>query len=161
MKLTWPAYRDRTIRPQGSTTIANWRLKVYDINCPNTPADPADYQGALNLLAALLPQPPVTRNRIGMGFIIAHPGAKMRYLVGCWWDNQNELVTRVFVCPPGGEWQPAGDAYSFCVWDLEVMWFERNRWVDYVLTDGRRDPEGYMKMMLESLDSGPRIVWFK
>ncbi len=65
-------------------------------------------------------------------FVIFHDGASSRYLVLAWWGNDNELFTSVSVNTPDG-WVEDPGRYSFCVWDLEVFWFERNGYVETIL----------------------------
>jgi hypothetical protein len=58
-------------------------------------------------------------------------------LIVCWWDRENELPTRIFIRAEG-EWRPASGGESFCVWDLRVMWWEREAYVHTMLA-GRTD----------------------
>ncbi len=51
------------------------------------------------------------------------------YLVLAWWGNDNELFVRVAV-RESGTWLVGSDRYSFCLWDMEVMWFERQCYID-------------------------------
>ncbi len=53
----------------------------------------------------------------------------MRYLVLAWWGNDNELFTSVSVQTASG-WMEDPARYSFCVYDLEVIWQERNHFVE-------------------------------
>jgi hypothetical protein len=43
---------------------------------------------------------------------------------------------------PGATWRPARESESVCVWDLEVIWLERQAYVQTVLGGG--DVEGYL-----------------
>lgn len=58
-------------------------------------------------------------------------------MVICWWDNENELPLKVFVREIGKseKWKPAAVNQSVCVWDLEVIWFERNAYINTVMAD--------------------------
>jgi len=67
-------------------------------------------------------------------FAILHDGASMRYLVLGWWGNDNELFTSVSVETDTG-WVEDSARFSFCLWDMEVMWFERNAFVDTIYSD--------------------------
>ena len=45
-----------------------------------------------------------------------------------WWDRENELPIRVWVAEQDGgppRWRPAQGSESVCVWDLDVIWHER------------------------------------
>lgn len=89
-----------------------------------------------------LPSPAVNAKRLGIGSMILHHGAAADYLVLAWWDNENELPMRVLVRPHtrGGRWRAAKANESVCVWDLEVIWAERNAYVETVLAPGARSP---------------------
>jgi len=68
-------------------------------------------------------------------------------VVVAWWDNQNELLNRVFVRVGEAEspWRDSGGAYSFCVWDLQVLWHERNAFVRHVMSpQSCPDLDGYL-----------------
>jgi len=41
-------------------------------------------------------------------------------------------------------WRPANDSESVCVWDLEVLWRERQAYVATVLRPGGSDIEAYL-----------------
>ncbi|CAM3855302.1 hypothetical protein VA7868_00094 [Vibrio aerogenes CECT 7868] len=63
-------------------------------------------------------------------FVIFHRGAgNLHYLVLSWWDNDNELFTSVSV-ERDGVWHTDPTQYSFCLYDMEVMWRERNLYID-------------------------------
>lgn len=64
-------------------------------------------------------------------FAIFHDGAGMEYLILAWWGNDNELLTSVSVQTKSG-WIEDPTKYSFCVYDLEVIWQERNYFVEFI-----------------------------
>jgi hypothetical protein len=74
-------------------------------------------------------------------FAIFHDGAIAMYLVLAWWRNDNELFTRVSVREEDG-WVSDPDKYSFCLWDMEVMWFERAAFIRHIY-NGSPDLESY------------------
>jgi hypothetical protein len=63
-------------------------------------------------------------------FAIFHRGA-IDYLIVCWWGNDNELFTSVSVLVDDG-WVEQPERYSFCLFDLEVFWDERNAYIDTI-----------------------------
>lgn len=64
-------------------------------------------------------------------FVLMHDGASCEYLVLAWWGNDNELFTSVSVKADAG-WIEDPSRFSFCLWDLEVIWFERNCFIRHV-----------------------------
>lgn len=132
-------YRDRAIRPLGVRTIYGWRLKVYGVLYGSAPLHRAVYEDGLAVAGRELPQPPASRGRSGVGFVIFNQGRGVRFLVLNWWDRENELFNRLMVrgMVEDDLWVWARGGEVGCVWDLQVSCFEREAWVDEVL----RKPE--------------------
>jgi hypothetical protein len=74
-------------------------------------------------------------------FAIFHEGASARYAVLCWWGNENEMFTHVSVSEDG-TWIHDPLRFSFCLWDLEIMWHERNAFIEHMYS-GERDLGAY------------------
>jgi len=131
-------YIARPIRYLGLTEPGGYRLKQYAILYGGGPFRDADFAVGLRLAFESLPIPAATTVRPGVGFVIAHQGNGADYAVLAWWDNENELPLRVFVRPQtaDGQWRPAHGGESVCVWDLDVIAFERRAYVETVLGGG-------------------------
>jgi hypothetical protein len=142
-------YVPRRIRSLGLARLSDFRIKQYAIAYGDDPFREADFAAGLRLAFEALPRPAVTDRRPGVGFAIAHQGNGADYVVLGWWDNENELPLRILVRPqaPGGEWQPARGGESACVWDLAVIGFERQAYVQTVLGGGT--VEDYLRRRLE------------
>ncbi|HEX2897460.1 MAG TPA: isochorismatase, partial [candidate division Zixibacteria bacterium] len=93
------------------------------------------FEQAIKQYSKELPSAAITDTRPGVGFIICHQGRGWQYLVFCWWDNENELPQKIFVRKIGKteKWKPAAIGQAICVWDLEVIWFERNAYIATVM----------------------------
>lgn len=136
-----PHYRPYAPRPVRSLGLAKpngFRIKQYSIVYAGVPFRADDLNIGLQFLFKKLPTPAVTEARPGVGFAIAHQGNGADYAVLGWWDNENELPLHVAVRPQtlAGAWRPAAANESVCVWDLEVIWFEREAYVQTVLSSG-------------------------
>jgi len=131
-------YIARPIRYLGLADPQGYRLKQYAILYGGGPFREFDFANGLKLAYESLPTPATTNVRPGVGFAIAHQGNGADYAVLAWWDNENELPLRVFVRPqtPDDQWRPARGGESVCVWDLEVIGFERRAYVETVLGGG-------------------------
>ncbi|KAA8997345.1 isochorismatase family protein [Affinibrenneria salicis] len=134
----------RPIDAAGVTSLNDWRLKRYTIRYRRA-AQAVDFSAAWTMAAAILPTPAQTGARPGVGWVIEHQGKNADYLVLGWWDNANELRTRVWVTDHG-QWRAARDE-SFCVWDLQVIAFERDAFVSHMLQN-TPDPERYLARQL-------------
>jgi hypothetical protein len=76
----------------------------------------------------------ITHNRDWINtpaFVIFHDGSRCDYLVLVWWENDNELFTSVSV-KVGGRWVEDPKKYSFCLYDLEILWAERNIYIQTI-----------------------------
>lgn len=131
------AYAPRPIRALGPERRRGFDLKHYwiDLQAAPTP-DAADWADALALAEAALPATPdAACPRVG--FVILHRGRGADYLVLGWWARENELPLRVFVRFPDtidAAWRAARGEESVCVWDLDVIAFEREAYVATLLS---------------------------
>ena len=69
-----------------------------------------------------------------------------------WWANENEIHQRVFAAPldDPGALEPADGTGMACVWELEVIDFERRAWLEDVLKGG--DAERYLERSLDPVE---------
>jgi hypothetical protein len=138
-------FQARPIQPRGVVPVGEWYLKRYTIVLnPRDGAGDAewpDFAAGRALVHGALPQPAVTNSRPGVGFMVEHRGQGADYIVLGWWDRVNELPVRVAVREhqPGSAWRPAVGAESFCVWDLQVIAFERDAYVATMMAGGAAD----------------------
>lgn len=118
-------------------------IKVYDICAAGRYADQRLFTDRLTELKG--------RRDIDWGdtaaFAIFHRGASMHYLVLCWWGNDNELFTSVSVFQDG-EWLEDPSRYSFCLYDMEIMWAERNFYIETMDCD-KPDIVAYLRSHAE------------
>jgi hypothetical protein len=128
-------YKPRHVRFVRREEAEGWQLKLYSIALNGTEPDPAFVEATRDLAASILPQPPVADERYGIGFATAHDASSLFIALIYWWQSENELHQRIYVSPKGEpisftqvENQPAG-----CVWELEIVDFERRAWIEGVL----------------------------
>jgi hypothetical protein len=99
-------------------------IKVYGISPSGQPVDFSHYASQLqamkNARSVAWAKTPA--------FAICHDGATARYLTLGWWGNENEMFIAV-AADDGSGWVEDTSRYSFCLWDMEVMWHERNAFV--------------------------------
>jgi hypothetical protein len=141
-------YQPRPLAFLGVESVAEYRLKVYAISYGDEPFSRDRFAGGWALASKELPQPGVAAQRPGVGFAILHQGKTGDYLILCWWDRENELPTQVFVKDTDG-WRPARAGESFCVWDLRVIWWEREAYIATVLAGREGGFEQYVTSVVE------------
>ncbi len=117
--------------PRKIDSQADWScpdgIKIYTLSARNEPVDHGPYLARLTVLKQ---QKPVNWSSTP-AFAIFHNGATAQYLVLAWWGNDNELFTSVSVKTAFG-WIEDPGKYSFCLWDLELFWFERNLFIETI-----------------------------
>lgn len=130
-------------QPRKIETRSDWLdedgLKVYCISHSGKPVRHEPFFKKLVELKNAVGQPWAER----AGFVIFHEGATARYLVLVYWGNDNELFPVVSVETSEG-WVENPDRYSFCLWDLEVMWQERQLYIEHCYS-GKKDVEAYRR----------------
>lgn len=134
-------FKHREILPLAPIETKGWQLKRYRIRHADQVFDETRFDGGRALALGALPHPARTAERPGVGFLIEHQGNGIDYAVLGWWDRENELPLRVFVCdqPGSNAWRPARGSESVCVWDLQVIWAERDAYVSTVLAESQPD----------------------
>lgn len=144
-------YKARPIRFLELHVTNGWQLKVYGISALRD-GPPQDLVDAIKAVAdSILPQPAVTNDRYGVGFLYAHEGRTGGGFASVnWWLNENELHHFQFEAPADrlDDLQPIekSGGTSACAWDLAVIAFERQAWVDTVLAnDARPDLDAYLQ----------------
>lgn len=80
-------------------------------------------------------------------FAIFHDGVHSLYLVLAWWSNDNELFTSISVLTEHG-WLEDAERYSFCLFDMEIMWHERAAFLQHLYL-GNPDLSAYRASKLE------------
>jgi hypothetical protein len=85
------------------------------------------------------------------GFTIAHEGKAAAMALVYWWANENELHRRAYAAPlpltDAAALAPLTDTGMACVWELEVIDFERRAWLEDVLIGD--DVDAYLERALE------------
>ena len=87
-----------------------------------------------------------------LGFTIAHDTATAGLGLVYWWANDNEIHNRAFASPDDdrGALAPADGTGMACVWELEVIDFERRAYLEDVLKAG--DVERYLQRALDAVE---------
>ncbi len=113
-------YKPRKIEQQD-----NWLdesgVKIYTITYQSNTLDQSLYKKALISIKQSIDIP--WKNTAA--FTIFHEGELYPYLILGYWQNGNELFVRVYV-HINKHWLEDPAQFSFCLYDMEVMWNERN-----------------------------------
>lgn len=123
------------------------RLKVYRISHEGGVSSEL-LEGAKRVAEEELRNRPTRHTHHGVGFLGIHDGRGENQVFLDLWINENELLHRYWVshkATPGELVKPPYDFNSVCCWDLFVQCFERQAWIDCVLTNHENpDVDGYL-----------------
>lgn len=153
IRLTEP-YKPRPIRCLGIWCKSGWRLKVYGITYNRPAPRPELVNAAKRVALDVLPQPAIGFGHYGVGFMGVHDGRGVNFVFVDWWADENELYHHVFTSPSD---QPEKLEYSSrgaiaCVWDLQVMAYERQAWLDAILINPTGpDLDAYLALQLDQM----------
>jgi hypothetical protein len=128
------APRHITALPAGTDSDG---VKLYAISVSSAPVVLSEFLPQLRIMK----QGGATPWSTIPAFAIVHVGSSNHYLALCHWGNDNELFVRVAVKESGG-WVEQPSKYSFCLWDMEVMWRERTSYIKWMYS-GSVDLEAY------------------
>src|SRR5919197_435496 len=117
-------------------------LKHYGIAVEPGPPRPALATATRELGRRLL-------DRDHVGFTIAHDAATAALAIVYRWRHDNEIHHHVYAAPleEPAALTPVAEQGLACVWELEVIDFERRAWLEDVLQDG--DLDAYLARALE------------
>lgn len=142
-------YRTRAIRFMGVRAVDAWRVKEYAISAGNEEPSAALQQAARAMAAQVLLGAAAHTAHYGVAILGIHQGATDNLVFVSWWVNENELHHSVHRSPPDARerlTRVGSDGPVGCVWDLRILGFEAQAWVDEVLRRGRAaDLERYLE----------------
>ncbi len=159
------SYQPRPVRFLGLAELDGWRLKVYGISAHRERPDAEFVAAAQRRAVELLPSPPVwsavpeagsdlSWDRYGVGFLIVHEGREGVFALVSWWVDETMLQHHVLFAPAQmpfkfASFSPTG--IVACVWELAVLAFERDAWLDTVLASpSAPDLDAYLSRHLNA-----------
>jgi len=129
-------YKARPIRFLEIQRLAEWQVKVYSIShkteyVKESYKDKAMAQ-VVNWLKHAAHHGLETYN---MATLILHECKEGCFAVISWWTDENMIQNLTFLSQ--GEntgFEPFADnEIVTCAWEIEILWFERNAWIEHVL----------------------------
>jgi hypothetical protein len=134
--------------------LGQWRMKLYTITLPGMRIQHEWLHLAKQLADQRLPGEAINATQYGLGFMIVHQAAQDVFITIDWWVLENELIHHAYTCPLSqpNDWQyvtPTGR--MACVWELAVIGFERQAWIDCILANpAGPDPQAYLQHQLNA-----------
>ena len=152
MKITAILYKTRPIRFINLWEENGWKMKIYGISSLAEFPEPKLVETALEIAARILPSPAVSDERYGAAFVTIHQAEMFNQIIVDWWERVNELRHRVFKAAaekPFEFEEITASGEAFCIWELRVIGFEREGWINKVLKNsGAKELDGYLNLRL-------------
>ena len=130
-------YEPRKIEFREIVQINKWQIKVYSITSRAQFDSMAVLDSAVNHIPHWFENSKVpgllTHNA---AFLIVHEGNDGVWTLINWWTGENMLRSMTFFTKFGesGSFRPVPDTgFMACVWEMEVISFERAIWVEHIL----------------------------
>ena len=144
-------YRPRPVHFLDLWEPDGWTLKAYGISFAHQTPGAALVGAAKQRALECLPASGENGN-YGIGFAGVHEGRDFNFVFVGWWANENELHLKRFLSPadePANLREATADDCFGCVFDLQLIWFERNAWVEKVLVNPQGpNLQAYLKKRL-------------
>ncbi len=131
-------FQQREVRFLGTQTVGKTQLKTYYLTSEKQASLPVpDAQRQQQWLTQGLDDADFSGEH-HLGFAIIHAADDGNYLLISTWCNANMLRHRVFTIGNDGRLQPLEKTKIIaCVWELAVMFYERNCWIEQVMISER------------------------
>jgi hypothetical protein len=145
-------YDRRPIRFLELWRESGWTMKVYGIAYGRPRPREQLVEAAKAITLQELDDSAHEQNHYGVGFLSIHDGRDANFVFLDYWADENELHHHVFVSPseePASFEDVTVTGLIACAWDIRVLSFERDAWVEAVLANPfGPDPEGYLTRRL-------------
>lgn len=137
-------------------TIDNWNVKVYTITHQSRFESAVTLQSAITKLPGWLGKSQATGFEThGAAFLIVHEGLDGVWTLINWWMCGELLQSLTFFTSyeTPTEFQPfPQEGFAACVWELEVIVFERSMWIEHMLK--KADNPSFDQYLQASLSTG-------
>jgi hypothetical protein len=132
-------YKPRPIRFLEPWETNGWKVKLYGISSLGELPEPDFVERAKEIASRTLPAPALNRSRYGVAFVTIHRAAMFNQIIVDWWERVNELRHHVFKSLPESPYafeEITASGEAFCIWELRVIGFERDAWLEMALKNG-------------------------
>lgn len=156
MNVHFTQFANRYVHPLGTRSLGRWNIKAYALTSDNSALSSSLIEEAIEIATHELP----LDQQEGLphyftGWLIVHKGTAGEYVLLDWWCGEDIIQHRLYG-------RAIGDPSPFrlgwpqgaccCIWELAILWHEREAWVKHVLSRASApDFEGYLADSL----SGP------
>ena len=116
--------------------LEGWRIKIYGISVESLPLPEELVSAGVKNVLSYLPQPAVTEQRYGVGFLIIHHGKMRNWFLLDWWEKEDIIHHQLFSSPldkPRSITAEPDKSLVACVHEIRIINFESEAWIKTVL----------------------------
>jgi hypothetical protein len=141
-------YEKRSIRFLEIYQYKQWQIKVYSISIHAEYISEKNFETAKQNLGEWLKN--VNKHEFetyNIATLILHEGREGCFAIINWWVDENMLQNFVYLLTNDSEEYKlfSDTGIITCVWEMAVLWHERNAWVKHVLQKNENpDYHGYL-----------------
>lgn len=144
------AYEPRPARFLEIYHCGAWKVKVYGLSVKGEAISPSFVRAACSHLKGWLAQSEnYALPTYDLATLILHEGREGNFAIINWWIGENMLQNHVYYSTyedPDNFSMFSDRGIQLCVWELEVVWFEREAWIRHVLMKHEQpDYEAYLR----------------
>jgi hypothetical protein len=127
-------YQPRTLQFIDFYNAQGWKLKVYSILHPDKTLNPQLIETAKRTALEFLPDA-TEPGHYGVGFISVHQGKSYDFVTVGYWTYSTELRHQSYMkaSSSSSELEMITTELSSDVWDIRLLAFERDAWVNKML----------------------------
>lgn len=145
-------YQPRHVRRLMVHKYFDWQIKIYTILMENDEIETK----VLDVILANVPQLLAKHNKhkvnhYNLATMIVHKGIDACFVIINWWVNDNMLQHHVYAIDENDQiTEFANNEIITCIWEMAVLWHERNAWIKYILTNPTQaDMDAYVNDFIE------------
>ena len=149
-------FKKRAISYLGLYEFNDWKFKIYNIKYDETKVIPEIEK----IIKSKLPDWVKEKTQINsypnykIGTVIIHEAKDCVFTLVNWWVYENVLQHHVYFSEldsPNEIVDYSDKGIQFCVWEISVLWFEKNLWVENILKNSKNPNwESYLNNHYES-----------
>jgi hypothetical protein len=142
-------YQSRTISFTDLYTSQGWKLKIYTILHPDKTLNTQLLEAAKQTALSFLPDSSEP-GHYNVGFISVHQGKSYDFVTVGYWTYSTELKHQSYMRASSATstLAPITTELSSDVWDLRLLAFERDAWVNTVLNVSAANTDNYLNERL-------------
>lgn len=130
------SYHSRPIRFVDRVLLDDWQIKLYWISWKGEKVNKELVERGIKIIHKRLKSVSNKFMHYNIGFGIIHEGKDGTYAIISYWIEENMLDHMVFMFDTNnqdGFKRLEPDSIVTCVWELEVLYYEKVAWIDHVL----------------------------